>query len=163
MQNKGAIRFFAIAFALVCLFQLSFTIVARITEKKASNYAKTEAVATEAKQLAKGDATREIDVLDSLIQTRKRYYLDSVANQTIYLGRYTYKDCIEREINLGLDLKGGMNVTMEVSVADVVRAMSGFSTNETFVKAMEMANEKMKTSQSDFVTLFGQSFAQIDP
>lgn len=163
MQNKGAIRFFAIAFALVCLFQLSFTIVARITEKKASNYANTEAVAAEAKKMAAGNATREIDILDSLVQARKRYYLDSVANQTVYLGRYTYKDCIEREINLGLDLKGGMNVTMEVSVADVVRAMSGYSTNETFVKAMNMANEKMKTSQSDFVTLFGQSFAEVDP
>jgi SecD/SecF fusion protein len=163
MQNKGAIRFFAIAFALVCLFQLSFTIVARITEKKASNYANTGTVTAEAKTLAKGDAAREIDIMDSLVQTRKKYYLDSVANQTIYLGRYSYKDCLEREINLGLDLKGGMNVTMEVSVADVVRAMSGNSTNETFVKAMDMANEKMKSSQTDFVTLFGQSFTQIDP
>lgn len=166
MQNKGAIRFFAIAFALVCLFQLSFTFVARITEKKASNYAKTESVATEAKQLANGNAVREIDVLDSLVQVRRKYYLDSVSNQTVYnilLRKYTYKECLEREINLGLDLKGGMNVTMEVSVADVVRAMSGYSTNETFVKAMNMANEKMKTSQADFVTLFGQSFAEIDP
>ncbi|HOW32347.1 MAG TPA: protein translocase subunit SecDF, partial [Bacteroidales bacterium] len=166
MQNKGAIRFFAIAFALVCLFQLSFTIVARITEKKAANYAQTEAVKAEAKLLAKGDATREINVLDSLVQSRKRYYLDSVSNQPVYnilIRKYTYKECTEREINLGLDLKGGMNVTMEVSVADVVRAMSGYSQNETFVKAMNMANQKMKTSQSDFVTLFGESFTEIDP
>ncbi|HNX44436.1 MAG TPA: protein translocase subunit SecDF [Bacteroidales bacterium] len=166
MQNKGAIRFFAIAFALVCLFQLSFTIVARITEKKAVRFAQTEAVTAEAKQLAKGNAAREIDILDSLVQLRKKYFLDSVSNQPVYnllIRKYTYKECLEHEINLGLDLKGGMNVTMEVSVSDVVKAMSGNSTNETFVKAMNMANEKMKNSQSDFVTLFGESFTEIDP
>lgn len=166
MQNKGAIRFFAIAFALVCAFQLSFTVVTTIVEKKAKNYATNERAVALAKQLAKNDATIEPRLYDSIQKVRTRYYLDSVANQPVYnilLRKYTYKECLDREINLGLDLKGGMNVTMEVSVADVVRQMAGNSTNPVFTKAMDMANNKMKNSQKDFVTLFGESFAQVDP
>ncbi len=166
MQNKGAIRFFAIAFALVCAFQLSFTLVTTITEKKAKNYATNEQATALAKQLAKNDATLETRLSDSIQKARTRYYLDSVANQPVYnilIRKYTYKECLDREINLGLDLKGGMNVTMEVSVADVVRGMSGNSTNPVFTKAMALANEKQKNSQENFVTLFGESFKQIDP
>ena len=166
MQNKGAIRFFAIAFAVVCAFQLSFTVVTSITEKKARNYATNEQAIALAKQLAKSDATIEARLTDSIQKARTRYYLDSVANQPVYnilLRKYTYKECLDREINLGLDLKGGMNVTMEVSVADVVKGMSGNSTNPVFTRAMAMANEKQKNSQKDFVTLFGESFSQVDP
>jgi len=166
MQNKGAIRFFAIAFALVCAFQLSFTVVTSITKKKAANYAKNEQAIALAKQLAKNDATLESRLTDSIQNARSRYYLDSVANQPVYnilLRKYTYKECLEREINLGLDLKGGMNVTMEVSVADVVYGLSGKSTNPVFTKAMALANEKQKNSQENFVTLFGEAFAQVDP
>lgn len=166
MQNKGAIRFFAIAFALVCLFQLSFTFVARITEKKAKNYANSEQAISLAKQLAKGDANQEKRLVDSIQEARNRYYLDSVANQPVYnilLRKYTYKECKDREINLGLDLKGGMNVTMEVSVAEVVNGMSGNSTNPVFTKAMQLAKEKQKNSDKDFVTLFGESFKEVDP
>jgi len=166
MQNKGAIRFFAIAFAVVCAFQLSFTVVTSITEKKARNYATNEQAIALAKQLAKNDATIETRLTDSIQKARTRYYLDSVANQPVYnilIRKYTYKECLDREINLGLDLKGGMNVTMEVSVADVVKGMSGNSTNPVFTRAMAMANEKQKNSQKDFVTLFGESFAQVDP
>jgi SecD/SecF fusion protein len=166
MQNKGAIRFFAIAFALVCLFQLSFTIVARFTENKAGKYARNEEAMATAKELSKGDAARQAIIADSIAAVRERYYLDSISNQPVYnilLRKYTYKECKEREINLGLDLKGGMNVTMEVSVADVVNAMSGYSTNPTFKKAMALAAEKQKNSQSNFVTLFGESFTEVDP
>jgi len=166
MQNKGAIRSFAIAFALVCAFQLSFTVVTSITKKKAANYAKNEQAIALAKQLAKNDATLESRLTDSIQNARNRYYLDSVANQPVYnilLRKYTYKECLEREINLGLDLKGGMNVTMEVSVADVVYGMSGKSTNPVFTKAMALANEKQKNSQENFVTLFGQAFKEVDP
>lgn len=166
MQNKGAIRFFAIAFALVCLFQLSFTFVARITEKKARTYANSEQAISLAKQLAKGDANQEKRLTDSILEARNRYYLDSVANQSVYnilLRKYTYKECKDREINLGLDLKGGMNVTMEVSVAEVVRGMAGNSNNPVFTKAMKLAQEKQKNSNKDFVTLFGESFKEVDP
>jgi len=166
MQNKGAIRFFAIAFALVCAFQLSFTLVTTITEKKAKSYATNDQALALAKQLAKNDATLEARLIDSIQRARTTYYLDSVANQPVYnllLRKYTYKECLDREINLGLDLKGGMNVTLEVSVADVVNGMSGNSTNPVFTKAMAMATEKQKSSQKNFVTLFGESFTQIDP
>lgn len=166
MQNKGAIRFFAIAFAVVSLFQLSFTLVTAITKNKAEKYATNEQALALAKKLAKNDATLEVSLIDSIKTARTQYYLDSVANQPVYnilLRKYTYKECVDREINLGLDLKGGMNVTMEVSVADVVRGMSGNSTNPVFTKAMAMATEKQKNSQSNFVTLFGESFAQLDP
>jgi len=166
MQNKGAIRFFAIAFALVCIFQLSFTVVSRIAEKKASNYARNDQATAIIKQLAKGDAARETTIADSIAAVRERYYLDSISNQPVYnilLRKYTYKECKEREINLGLDLKGGMNVTLEVSVADVVNAMSGYSTNPTFTKSMALASQRQKSSQRDFVTLFGETFKEVDP
>ncbi|MFA5972885.1 MAG: protein translocase subunit SecDF [Lentimicrobiaceae bacterium] len=166
MQNKGAIRFFAIAFALVCAFQLSFTVMTKITEKKAKSYATNEQAIALAKQLAKNDATLEARLVDSIQRARTTYYLDSVADQPVYnllIRKYTYKECLDREINLGLDLKGGMNVTLEVSVADVVKGMSGNSTNPVFTRAMAMATEKQKTSQKNFVTLFGESFAQVDP
>jgi SecD/SecF fusion protein len=166
MQNKGTIRFFAIAFAVVSLYQLSFTLVTAITKNRAEKYANSEQVFALAKQLAKNDALLEVSLIDSIKTARTQYYLDSVANQPVYnilIRKYTYKECMDREINLGLDLKGGMNVTMEVSVAEVVRQMAGNSTNPVFTKAMAMATEKQKASQSNFVTLFGESFTQIDP
>lgn len=165
MQNKGAIRLFAILFSLVCLYQLSFTFVTRWNESKAVKYSQNEQATTLAKQISKSDPLRETLVLDSIMKVRETYYLDSIANQpvmNILVRKYTYKECKERELNLGLDLKGGMNVTMEVSVSDVVRAMSGNSTNPVFTKAMNMAAEKQKSSTKDFVTLFGESFQEID-
>jgi SecD/SecF fusion protein len=166
MQNKGAIKFFAIAFALVCLFQLSFNFFTNSTERAASRYASSGQALTLAKQMAGGDAGKEQFLKDSIIKSREKYYLDSVANKVVYnilLRKYTYKECLERQINLGLDLKGGMNVTMEVSVVDVVRALSGYSTNPVFNKAITKAIAKQKNSQQDFVTLFGESFKEVDP
>jgi len=165
MQSRGAIRFFAIAFALVCLFQLSFTFVTRNVERKAVRYAESETTTNLANRLAKGDELREGIILDSLQATRERYYLDSMKRETVYnIGKkYSYQDCKEREINLGLDLKGGMNVTMEVSVVDIVRALSGYSQDPTFNEAIRMAREQMKNSQDDFITLFANSFEELDP
>jgi SecD/SecF fusion protein len=141
MQNKGAIRLFAILFALVCLYQLSFTWVTSRIEKKASEY-------------AKGNYKKEYA------------YLDSVSSQVVYnLGvvKYTFRDCQERQLNLGLDLKGGMNVVLEVSVVDIIRAMSNYSTDSTFNKAIARAKLLQQSSQKDFVTLFGQAFEEINP
>jgi SecD/SecF fusion protein len=166
MQNKGAIKFFAIALAIVCLFQLSFTFFTKRVEKKASEFSMNEEARNQAKQLAKGNATLELTLLDSIGKARERYYLDSMSNQPVYnilVRKYTYQECKERELNLGLDLKGGMNVTLEVSVVDVVRALSGYSTNPAFTRAIDMAVQKQRNSQSDFVTLFGESFAEVDP
>lgn len=141
MQSKAAIRFFAIVFALVCLYQLSFTWITARVEKQA-------------KEFAKGDEELE------------RRFLDSVSSEGVYnilVKNYTYRECKDREINLGLDLQGGMNVTLEVSVVDLIRAMANNSTDPTFNAAIDKALEMQKNSQEDFVTLFGKAFASIDP
>ena len=137
MQNKGLVRILAVCLALVSAFYLSFSFVTSHYNKKAADY-------------AQGDKTMEY------------FYLDSLSSQKVWMG-YTLKECREKEINLGLDLKGGMNVTMEVSVPDILRALSGYNTTENFTRAMELARQKQKTSQTDFVTLFIQSFKEIDP
>ncbi len=139
MQNKGAVKFFAIAFALVSIYQLSFTYFTKTEESKARKY-------------AQGDAAKEF------------YYLDSVSTEVIYnLGvrKYTYKECKEREINLGLDLKGGMNVTLEVSVVDIIKAMSNNSVDTSFLKAIEIA--KNMPGNIDFVTRFGRAYKEVAP
>jgi SecD/SecF fusion protein len=141
MQNKGAIRLFAILLGLVCLYQLTFTYKARQVEKAAVQY-------------AKGDKMKEL------------VYLDSISGEVVYnLGfrKYTYKEVKELEMNLGLDLKGGMNVTLEVSVVDLIKSLSNFSKDSTFNKALRLAVEKQRNSQDDFVTLFGKAFEEVDP
>ncbi len=166
MQNRGAIKFFAIAFALVCLYQLSFTFVASRYEKKAKEYAVNEQAQSMAKQLAGGNNLLEKYYLDSLSRVRESYFLDSIANEVVYnigIDKYTFKDVKARELNLGLDLKGGMNVVLEVSVGDIINALSGKSDNPTFKKAMAMAHKAQKNSNKDFVTLFGEAFNKVDP
>ena len=137
MQNKGLVRILAVCLALVCAFYLSFTCVTTHYNKKAVEY-------------ANGDKMREYQ------------YLDSVASEKVWLG-YTLKECREKEINLGLDLKGGMNVTMEVSVPDILKALSGYNESPNFVKAMALAQERQKGSTDDFVTLFINAFKEVDP
>lgn len=141
MRNKGAIQLFTIVFILVCIYQLSFTLVTRKVEKQAREY-------------AQGDPVKQ------------RNYLDSLSSVPVYnLGivKYTYLDCKEREIPLGLDLKGGMNVILEISVEDMLRALANYSTDSTFNKAIRQAKERQKTSQADFITLFAEEFQKIDP
>lgn len=166
MQNKGAIKVFAIAFAIVSLYQLSFTFVSQKIENDAKKYAKSNVALNLASELAQGDELMYGHYLDSIMKARQTYYLDSMDNQVVYnilIDKYTYRDVKEREINLGLDLKGGMNVVLEVSVSDIIQALSGDSQDEVFVKAMQMAKEKQRNSQQDFTTLFGQSFKEVDP
>ena len=166
MQNRGAIKFFAIAFALVCLYQLSFTFVTSRVETKAKEYATSGIAVQQANKLAKGNKALETYLMDSISKSRKKYYEDSVSNVVVYdlfVTGYTYKECKERQINLGLDLKGGMNVVLEVSIGEVVNALSGNSQDPVFRQAMTMAYEKQKNSGDGFVTLFGESFNEIDP
>lgn len=137
MQNKGLVRTLAICLALVCAFYLSFSAVVAHYDNKAKEY-------------AQGDDAKEY------------LYLDSIATQKIWFG-YTLKECREKQLNLGLDLKGGMNVTMEVSVPDILRSLSGHNTSEGFNRAMEMAIQKQKSSGEDFVTLFIESYKEVDP
>ncbi len=142
MQNKGLIRAFAILLALVCAYQLTFTFKSRQVEKDAREY-------------ANGDRQKELA------------YLDSMSGETVYnflgLKKYTYKDVKSLEMNLGLDLKGGMNVTLEVSVVDLIRSLSNYSTDSTFNAALKRAERMQRGSQDDFVTLFGRAFEEVDP
>jgi len=138
MQNKGLVRFLLIVLALVSMFYLSFSIVTGIYGKRAKEY-------------AGGDIMKEYQ------------YLDSISSEKVYLG-YTLKECREKEINLGLDLKGGMNVTMEVAVVDILKALSGHNNSPDFVQALQMASERQKTSsQIDYLDLFVNAFKEINP
>lgn len=167
MQSKGAIKVFAIAFALVCLFQLSFTFFSSSVERDARKYAKNQDALNKAYELAKGNELLKTYYLDSLARVRESYYLDSMQNEVVYnilVRKYTYKEVKERELNLGLDLRGGMNVVLEVSMGEIVRALAGpNSVNPIFQQAMQRTYEKQRSSERDFVTLFGESFEEIDP
>jgi len=167
MQNKGFIKFIAILFALVCLFHLSFTFVTERVVNKADQYAHNAETERLAGLLADGDATREQILYDSIAKARESYYLDSMSGQIVYnipgIRQYTFNEVRERELNLGLDLKGGMNVTLEVSVIDIIRGLSGNSQNPVFQQALQLTREKQKDSQEDFVTLFGEAINEIDP
>ena len=137
MQNKGFITAFAVLLSLVCLFYLSFNVV-------------TSYYNNEAKEYANGDKTAEY------------HYLDSLSTEKVWLG-YTLKECREKELGLGLDLKGGMNVILEVSVPDIVRTLAGNSKDATFNKAMEVAIERQANSQKDFLELFSEAYTELDP
>ena len=141
MKSKGAVKFFAIALAVVSIFQLSFTWVTYRAEQKAKDF-------------ANGDLVKE------------RYYLDSISRDVIYnigFAKYTYLQCKERELNLGLDLQGGMNVTLEVSLSDLVRALANNNPDAAFNKAVDAAKEKQKTSTKDYITLFNESYNEVAP
>ena len=166
MQNKGVIRFFAIAFAIICLFQLSFTFFARKVDRRADAFAKVNTEA-QAKVLAGDNQTRERFLADSIYNVKHQYFIDSVGNDVVYnilIRKYTYKECKARELNLGLDLRGGMNVTMEVSTADVVRALSGFSTDSFFNKVVDEAIIVNRTEpNTNFVDVFARVWNEKDP
>lgn len=151
MQNKGAIRLFAILLALVSLYQLIFTFQTRQVEKQAEVYAKQ-----------RGGEDPD------LVNEYRFNYLDSMKNEVVYnflfgLREYTYQECKEREINFGLDLKGGMNLILEVQVEDIIKALSNYNQDEAFIEALKLAREREKNSTRDFITLFGEAFEEVAP
>ena len=157
MQSKGLIRLFAILLALASIWQLSFTAVTRIQEKKAAKVAAEKAQQfVEANNVAAD--VREF-VLDSVANIRNRAYIDSIGNEKVYLG-YTYQSAKEKEINLGLDLKGGMNVMLQVQLEDLVKALAGNSTDPDFVKALDLAKKNNVNSSQDFIGLFESAWAE---
>ena len=166
MQNKGAIRFFAIAFALVCVFQLSYTYFAKSVEKDAYEYANSAKIKGLSNAIANGNNLKEGYIYDSISKSTEKVYLDSIQNEVVYnigIRKYTFKEVKEREINLGLDLKGGMNVTLEISVPDIVKALSGNSKNPVFNQALKNAIQKQKSTDVSFIDLFDQAIKEIDP
>ncbi|MDR1847754.1 MAG: protein translocase subunit SecDF [Bacteroidales bacterium] len=160
MQNKGAIRVVAIIFALVCLYQLSFTYFSKKVESRAKAYATNTYTRNLAKQLANGDALREQELLDSISTTRENNYLDSIQDRAVYnflfMRKFTYRECKSRELNLGLDLKGGMNVMMEVSTIDVVRNLATNPNDPNLIKLIDAAVELQKKGGKNFITYFKQ-------
>ncbi len=164
MQSRGAIIVFAVAFALVCLFQLSFTVFTSIVESDARDYAYDEETYTIAERLAGGDVLKEAYLVDSIAKEREKFYLDNEAGvYNILIRKYTYKDAKEREINLGLDLKGGMNVILEVKVGDIVNALSGYNEDPLFRSVMTETYARQRYSSKDFVTLFGETWEEMAP
>ncbi|MBE6291776.1 MAG: protein translocase subunit SecDF [Bacteroidales bacterium] len=134
MQNKGFVKVIAVLLTVVCAFYLSFTFVTSHHNKKAEQYAGGESV-----------------------------YIDSIMNKKVYLGVYTYKQAREMGIGLGLDLKGGMNVILEVSVPDVVKALADHKTDEAFTTAIANAAKEAASSNSDYITLFIKEYKKQKP
>ena len=160
MQSKGAIRFVAILLALASLWQLSFTLVNSIQENKAEKYAEAKVIATE--NSAAFSKVADVDkafYLDSIRKVANRMYIDSISSEKVYFG-YTYKDVQAKSINLGLDLKGGMNVMLQVQLEDLVRALSKNNQSAEFNNAIALAKENQKDSREDFITLFAEAWEQ---
>ena len=134
MQNKGFVKTIAVLLTVVCAFYLSFSVVTNHHNKKAAQHAGGESE-----------------------------YIDSIMNKKVYLGVYTYKQAREMGIGLGLDLKGGMNVILEVSVPDVIKALADHKTDEAFVNAVNIANKQAANSNSDFITLFIKEYKNQKP
>jgi SecD/SecF fusion protein len=216
MQNKGAIRLFAILLTLVSIYQLTFTFITNSVEKQARSFAQDFAYAEKARPLfdsiVNSNGNKEVidycvnqirnlqrDVLkmnefnyldsiqkangnmqtvnkfvdslvsiqDELVYRKEKAYLDSMANEVVYnfayLRKFTYEDCKKRELNLGLDLKGGMNVTLEISVEDVIKTLAGpvNSKDSLFVLAMKEAKVMMKDNEGEFVDFFVEAFQKV--
>jgi SecD/SecF fusion protein len=136
MLNKGFVTVIAFCLFIACAFYLSFSVV-------------TSHFTNKAEEISQGDALKYHN------------YLDSLSNEKVWLG-YTLKECREKELNLGLDLKGGMNVLLEVSVPDIVKSL-GDENSQNFMKALDLAKKRQSESQDDFLTLFEQAFKEVDP
>ena len=161
MQSKGWIRLVAILLAIASLWQLSFTAVTAIQEKKADKFAENAAnAARNSAAFAQISAEDQAYYLDSIRKDQNRVYIDSISSQKVYLWN-TYKDCKAKEINLGLDLKGGMNVMLQVQLQDLVKALSGDNATPEFTRALALAKERSVNSRDDFITLFGNAWKEV--
>ena len=161
MQSKGVIRLVAILLILACAWQLSFTLVTAIHNNKAKDYAEAQAVAVqETPAFAKVAEVDQAYYLDSIKKASQKWYTDSISTEKVYFG-YTFKGVQSKEINLGLDLKGGMNVMLQVQLEDLVKALSGNSTEPEFLHALELAKSRSVTSQSDLITLFAEAWKEV--
>ena len=160
MQSKGAIRFVAILLLLASFWQLSFTLVTQLQENKAEKFAENKAEA--AMQTAAFAKVAEADkafYLDSIRKDENRRYIDSISSEKIYFG-YTFKDVKAKAINLGLDLKGGMNVMLQVQLKDLVKALAGGNEAPEFANALALAQERSVNSRQDFITLFAEAWEE---
>ena len=159
MQLRGLVKFFTVALILISLYQLSFTFIVQNVESKARTQARKQSLA--AHPGVQGEE------LEKLIDARYDRITDSLQGETVLaiplLKKYTYQAAKEQELSLGLDLQGGMNVTLEVSLDEMVRSMSNNPKDPALNKAIADANKLKANSQEDFVTLFGEAFAKSNP
>ena len=161
MQSKGAIRFVVVLLMLVCIWQLSFTLVSRIQGNRAQKAAAAKVALTQqSPEFARVPELDRAYYLDSVSKEAERSFTDSLMSEKVYFG-YTYKDVRSKEINLGLDLKGGMNVMLQVQLQDLVKALSGNNTSPEFTKALELAKSRSVNSQSDYITLFAEAWKEV--
>ena len=148
MQNKGLVKLFALLFGLVSIYQLSFTFVANRQEKKAEEFA----------------ALKVPTSVEDYSHKREKIvsqYLDSIANETVYhlgIASYTFKEVKERELKQGLDLKGGINVTLQISVHDILRGLADNSKNADFEKALAQADKRLRETDQSYIDLFFEAF-----
>lgn len=171
MQNKGAITTFAVLLGLACIFYLSFTWVTRGIEKNAlaaaEAYVQNSFVIKAAADSAKGDATKQQQILEDIKSKKVDSYLDSMKALPAYdilVTKYTYDECKQKEINLGLDLRGGMNVTLEVSVAEIIKNLANNNPDPDFNKAIAETQKNLGVANNkNFVTLFAETYKKIAP
>ena len=148
MQNKGLVKLFALLFGLVSIYQLSFTFVANRQEKKAEEFA----------------ALKVPTSVEDYSHKREKIvsqYLDSIANETVYnlgIASYTFKEVKDRELKQGLDLKGGINVTLQISVHDILRGLADNSKNADFEKALAQADKRLRETDQSYIDLFFEAF-----
>lgn len=155
MRNKGIITAIAIFVAVVCIYQLTFTFVGRKWDSAADEYAS-----------AKAEQESDFSLKSATFSRARNNFLDSVSNKEVLnlgIAKFTLNDVRQNELNLGLDLKGGMNVVMEVSVADLIRAYAANPANPAFLAAMDAATKKSKNSQDDLYSLFIESYLEQNP
>ena len=168
MQNKGAIRLFAILLALACAYYLMFTWKAASIEGDAEAYALNYIAQADVQEQAKNvseNPTEQKTYLDSVHSAKRNSYLDSLKKLPVYdlgIAQYTYEEVRNRQLNLGLDLKGGMNVTLEVSVSEIIKGLANNSNDPAFVQALSAATTLQKTSTKDYVTLFGEQYKKAN-
>ncbi|MDR1680451.1 MAG: protein translocase subunit SecDF [Prevotellaceae bacterium] len=163
MQNKGLIFGIAIVIALACIYQLSFTVVTRIQEGNAREYAQAAVQRYEqSDEYAAVDEFNKKFQSDSVYAEREKFFLDSMSSENVFFA-FTYKECKEKELNLGLDLRGGMNVMLEVSVVDIVKALANQNTSPQFDAALATAVQQYMTSGGEFVALLGNAWDKVAP
>ena len=166
MRLKGTIWFFVILFVLASVFSLSFTLCTRRVENKAQDYAYSEETYRLAEKLANGDSIKKMMLVDSIARERQSQYLDSMMDVTVYnllVKKYTYADCKQKELQLGLDLKGGMNLTIEVDDAAIIKALAAKKNDPKLDQALKNAQQRRIASNTSFVDLFVDELKKIDP
>ena len=166
MDLKGIIKHFTVVLIIVCVYELSFTFMARSVESNADSFAEKGLTVSPPVGVTGDALVLYQDSIDNVKKARRRFYLDSMQNQTVYnLGiiKYTYKECNEKQIRLGLDLKGGMSLVLEISEDDVLRKLSENNKDTAFNKAILKAKEMQSSNSADFMTLFAKAYAEVAP